>query len=286
LDEIRVTSLVEIGLKSHFFQWNEQAITINTAYEWANLNLANLMLVQASDAKRPDSSGYAHGDTWKINLEKLLKDLAILLNIECRIEKMGANHYLRVEHCSYFSGAFITVTSTAFQRKIKSKKINVTLLEKFQYGEGVYGTAFKPAIIENAGYQLTGEKVSKMELLSCDIAAFQNPVNAEKVNENGFLILATRNIGGSLKLLNENTPLSFANTVPALHTWKRLAKYGKINDVVTQFTKVHTESTTDITVKNKIDFAVGQVAQTDYGNFEIEGVEVDIVKRISRLKFG
>jgi hypothetical protein len=292
LNNIETETNIRLSLKSNFFQWNESLQNVfNEAYAFASEFLTNVMLVQNSDAKRPGSYVRASGDTWKINLDKLKNDLKILFNADCRIEKDRAGLVFRVEHCSFFetfpNNSLISkhTQNIVFSKIVKQKRIDVHRLEKFQYSEGIYTTAFKPAVIENNGVYLTGEKTSKLELLSCDIGSFQDVSNIDKLDDNGFVILATKVIAGQTCLLYENKPMSFSVLIEKLHKWNRIAKSGKINDIATAFHQKTMLSTTDITVRGLQGYEIGEQIQTDWGVFEVNSKEIDIEKGFQTLKF-
>ena len=285
LNSLAIDTGVYLCLESHFFQWNEQSLSnFNDAYNYANQYFYNLQMVQNSDAKRPNSYDRASGDAWKINLAQLISDLRLLFNVQCRIENNNLVTVLRVEHCSYFDENAIPLSQNAiFSKIVKQKQVEQQKFEKFQYAQGVYTSEFKPFIIENDGIYLEGEKISKLDLLSCDIGSFQNEGNAEKLDDSGFVILTCTNTN---QLINENKPLAFGTLIEKLHKHNRIAKSGKINDIATAFYQKSMISTNDIIVKNSTLHAVNESIDTNFGIFQIESIERDIIKRVTRLKFG
>ena len=128
------------GVVSDFFGINPDGTApTNDAYTFASDHLQNLLLFQKSDVVRSTASGNAI--TLEMTLKDLLEDLRRSLNVYWGITTSGGNHYLRIEHWSYFEGTNGLDLTTldggkyiAGSNRFRASE-NVPAVEKFAYQE-------------------------------------------------------------------------------------------------------------------------------------------------------
>ena len=282
---------VSISLKSHFFGWNvlgdtplSISIASNIAYEFAALWLKHLVLHQKSDVKRPFDSGVSQSQTWKMKLSDLLNDLKKLFGIDWIIE----GTILRVEHISYFSKPIgINAVGASFRKKFQYNLEDAVIRETFKYVDDTASVAFTAKDIE---YDCVTEKrieEHKLSMLHTDIMFIQNPDNAEKIRDEGFVLVATEQFGGNSYILDNNMPLSYPILHENLFRHGRKFPTGKINNVATTFLssqKTKQQEALHLCVPHNTNFDPYALVQTEVGQGEVDNYEYDVLIEILRLE--
>ena len=237
-----------VQVVSDFFQINPDNATTTNYVTNKRSNVDTLVLFQKSDVKRPNASGNASKAEW--TLEKLLETLKIMFNTKWKIE----NGVFRLEHASYFSkNSGLNITLPRYKKWFAGKRIysyiNETIPKKeiFLFKEQSLGGDYEMEIeyLECTSNKKNNEQKYVVDELMTDVVlALNNPDSESKVVEdNGFVLVATRKIGADYFIITEpstnetrlNNVLAWKQLVRDFHQHERKVIRGKVNGNPTTF---------------------------------------------------
>lgn len=266
------------GVVSDFFNINPDATApVNSAYDYALVNLHDLLILQTSDAKFPAAASPADTETFQASLEDILNDLQVIFNIIYFSE--GAN--LRIEHVSYLTT--LTPIDICKQPCFIINKLDVPDKEEFSFKDKVSGEFNGSPIVYGAPCG-EGVKSRSCRILNTDIGYIE--ANPDSVNNDGFILVSTV-IDASVRYLNDyNRPLSYEQLHPALWVWDRYFFEGDVNgsNVVFQTTKKIRE-TTELFCTCQCDELTGQeIISTDQGDGQIQELTENLRSNSIKIK--
>lgn len=215
-----------LTVKSDFFDLNADASApSNAAYTAAALYCHNLIVFQKSDIKRHDASDQARSPAFRIKLADLLNDLKTMFNLDWTITDAGAT--FRLEHVSYFApGAGNDYTTAKYKNELEQDKADAPRLTRFLYRDEQCYPYFKGSPIEI--YCGEDEKEVRLTLFSCDISFIVSDDGLESIGDDGFVLMCTEDVGGTLYNITNNRPLSWTELHENFHKWE-MAGVGEIN---------------------------------------------------------
>lgn len=229
----RILNNLNCGLvvKSDFFNLNAVGdAPTNAAYDYAAANLHNLTVHQQSDIKRKNAINGSSSNVWNLKAKDFFDDLQKIFNVWYDIK----DGVLILEHYSFFSsnlGWDLTAENTP--RTVDYSGNENVKSERFYWKDEKASFSFKSQPIKyDCGEE---EKEERCKLFNTDIAFIENPENSEKVNDEGFVLIANGQYQGDLVIIDNNEPLKWTNLQPALHPYARLYKSGRINGVQQDF---------------------------------------------------
>lgn len=183
-----------LTVKSDFFQINPDNVLVNNYVTGQPSKVANLIIFQKSDIKRPNVSGNATRAI--ITIDKLLKNLTNLFNIGWFIDD---DNRLVIEHISYLSSVSgLNLTSLRYANNVRHKKKytydkdKMPKRETFRYVEADGIDFVGLPIIYNSRCVNNDEKEYEASLFNNDVQmVLDNPAsNSEKVKDSGFVLVA------------------------------------------------------------------------------------------------
>ena len=220
-----------LTIKSDFYNINPVGdAPNNAAYAYAAANLHNLTIHQKSDIKRKDATNFSTSEAWNIKTKDFWEDLRKMHNVWYII----VDGVLILEHYSYFTSALgWDLSGEPMTPQIDFSGNENILSEKFYWAdESSYAFKNGNTILYDCGEE---EKEQRCVLFSTDIEYIENPNNADRVSDEGFVMIANVEVDGNLVILDNNEPMKWANLLPALHQHARLYKSGQINGVQQDF---------------------------------------------------
>jgi hypothetical protein len=218
--------MVGITVKSDFFDLNADASApSNAAYTAAAAYCQNLVVFQKSDIKRHDASDQARRPAFRMKLADLLNDLKTMFNLDWTITDAGAT--FRLEHVSYFApGSGNDYTTAKYKKELEQDKADAKRLTRFSYRDEQCYAYFKGSPIEI--YCGEDEKEVRLTLFSCDISFIVSDDGLESIGDDGFVLMTTTDIGGTLYNITNNRPLAWTELHENFHKWE-MAGVGEIN---------------------------------------------------------
>ncbi len=252
-----------LELQSDFFNHLAQGdVPDNAAYQYAEAFLKDLIIFQNSDIKK---KGIGESATKaKTTLKKILESLRHTFNVYWVIEE----DVFRLEHISYWKqqNLMLDLTQEYIYKYIRGKykykyavdELPVQELWKWSIETDGLGGDFDGLPIEYKEPCSYGEEGKDVEYNS---EFFTNLFwvinNTDDFPNSGFTLVASKNeavittvcnLSGEEKL---NGPLSWANLLPALHTYSRPHKSGLLNNAETAF-----KSTRPVREQNDLIFPI------------------------------
>ena len=220
-----------LTVKSDFFNINPLGdAPSNIAYTYALANLHYLTIHQKSDVKRPSATNQAGTAAWVVKPKDLFDDLEKIFNIRYIIE----DGVLILEHVSFFtSGLGLDLTGEPIKRKYGYTGGENIKEENFYWSDRKASAAF---LAEPITYDCgENEKEQPCNLISTDLRFIENPINEDKIDDAGFVLIANYEVNGSYVTINENEPLQWSMLHENLHKHARLFKSGLLNNVQQNF---------------------------------------------------
>lgn len=250
----RVMTNMGCGLtvKSDFFNINPLGdAPSNAAYTYASDFLHNMTVHQKSDIKRKNAQSGSTSAAWDIKTKDFFEDLQKIFNVWYIID----NGVLILEHYSFFTTNLgWDLTSEAITRQVDYGGNENVRSEKYYWSEENSSYSFRSqSIMYDCG---TEDKEQRCALFSTDIAYTENPINEEKVSDEGLMLISNALYNGDLIINDNNDPLKWTNLQAALHPYARLYKSGKINNVQQDFISYLPYIKQE---KFKTDYCCGQV---------------------------
>ena len=206
-------------IKSIFFNYKPyDAAPGNLAYLFANNNCKNVTICQKSDVKRPYVTPSTE-EAWKYKVENLLNDLKVLFNVYWDIDE---NNNIVFEHISYFTYGIIDISNVAnaLNKKYEYRNEDAIKIDRFGFMDKKASKYFVGSDIQ---YLLNeGEiKENNCTMFDTDVYYVQESVNAENIQDSGFVICSNILKNGAYSLKKSNTPFSFTELHANLHRHNR-----------------------------------------------------------------
>ena len=272
------TILTQMGcgltVKSDFFDINTVGdAPANDAYAYAAANLQHITVHQKSDIKsKGDADSTA--PSWVLKMNEWLNDLRRLFNVYYIIE----NGVLIIEHYTFFTSVLgLDISDRKTERLVDYAGGNKVGSELFYYMDEDCSEDFaaKP-ILYDCGEE---EKEQRCLLISTDLVYIENEDNAEKISDEGFVLIANERNGTDYIIMNNNEPLRWGNLLGNLHKEGRLYKSGTLNEVHQDFENWRPYiSQKDVEAKkcNCTGFNANDKVKTDYGTGEISTAKYNV----------
>lgn len=220
-----------LTIKSDFYNINPVGdAPSNGAYAYAATNLQNITIHQQSDIKRKNANSGSSSTAWEIKAKDFFEDLQKIHNVWYIIQ----DGVLILEHYSFFTTTLgWDLSNVATPLKVDYSGNENVRTEKFYWREENSSYAFKSqTILYDCGEE---DKEVRCKLFNTDIAYIENPDNEDKINDEGFVMIANAPHNGNLIIIDNNNPLKWTQLQPNLHPYARLYKSGKINNVQQNF---------------------------------------------------
>tara|TARA_R110000787_G_scaffold97665_4_gene201325 strand:+ start:24626 stop:26281 length:1656 start_codon:yes stop_codon:yes gene_type:complete len=271
--EYAITSLnCDLTLKSDFFGVNgNNSNPINKAYIFAAAKCKNITIHQKSDVKRKNSTNPSSSNAWGFKIEDFLVDLFLIFNLAYKID----NGVFTLEHVSFFGSAGTTDLSDNKNIEFETDNSgNEDIKKEYFFWPEKNSLAFDAEpIVYNCGKE---SKEHRCTLLHTDMGYIENPVNAERVADEGFILISNSLISTEL-VLNEYA-FSWSTLLLNLHSYNRLFKAGFINNTFMTFDsfKPYIQAKEFLLIKNWLDFNVDHKIKTSFGIGEIETAKVNL----------
>ena len=214
-----------LQVQSDFFNINPQGdAPDNKAYQKAALYLQNLVMFQKSDIKRFDSSNKSDKPSWVIKIKDVLDDLWILFKVKASVREA----VVRLEHISFYEAEEgEDYTNAYYIKELQRDNSQTPRLTRFYYRDEQCSEYFKGFPIEI--YCGEGEAEARCVTFYTDLNFATDADNAESVADAGWFLMATEEVDGVLRVIEDNRPLSFTELHENYHTFD-MAGPGKIND--------------------------------------------------------
>lgn len=267
-----------LTLVSDFFSFDpDSTAPTNDAYTAAAADLANLVVFQKSDVKRHDATNSSLSPSWNMKLQDLLQDLATMFKVDWRITASGT--VFRLEHVSYWSSsAGADYTNESYLRELQFDKEKISRFNRFQYRDKQCTSYFAGKPIEI--YCGEGESEKRLSLFSCDVSYISDADNAEGIGDDGFVLMAAFDSGGTLYNTENNRVLSWTELHTNYHRHE-MAGAGKINNTdVTPLSIKKTRKQPAFSVRHCCTdtFDPSDYITTSLGNGDVESAEWAIVR--------
>jgi len=234
LSTVLETLIAESGaalvVRSEFFSINpDGTYPANREYDFAKANLSRVVVHQKSDVKRPGSAD-ATSKGWNVRLSEFFEDLLVTFNLEYRIE----DGILRLEHYSYFeSNDVVDIRSERIPRAYDFSGNENVGRETYGFTNGESSPRFDADPIEyDAGEE---ERNYTVRTFTTDVSYVQAEGNADKVNDAGFVLIATAEIDGFLVAIDGNDVLTWTSLHDALFRSGRAYPTGRLNGEAVAF---------------------------------------------------
>jgi hypothetical protein len=214
----------ELTIKSEFFGINAiDDAPDNIAYEFATNNCKNITLHQKSDIKLKSVLTPSTAPSWGVNLKEFFDDLEVIFNVKYLI----VDGVFILEHDSYFTSVMgLDLTGKTKNKTLTYGSIDNVRNEKFFWPEESSIEFAANEIIYDCGEE---SKERRCTVLSTDIGFIENPANADRIPNAGFVLICNELNGTDLIIKNSNLPFNWVNLHDALHRHGRLFKSGKLN---------------------------------------------------------
>lgn len=228
---------------SDFFQINPQnPSSVNYVTGLAS-EVMNLILFQKSDVKRPNVSGNAWKAEW--TFEKLMQALNFMFNVYYVVE----NGTLRIEHISWFTRTQgLNLTLPKYAKYVKGMRKYSYDLDKIpkqeiwrykeQWSSGDDGVIdYSNACTGNNKDNTTNYTLDEI-MTDVSYALNNSESDSNKVDDLGFVMIATRHVGGQYYIISSgriNSSLFWEKLVPNYHYYNRPVNAGKFNGVDVTF---------------------------------------------------
>lgn len=233
-----VTSVVnalacDYVVKSDFFNINPVGdAPVNTEYAYAESYLQNMTFHHKSDIKRRNSTNPTTSEAWDFTPEDFFSDLKDLFNVYVVIK----NGVFIIEHYTFFTSVVGADDTSVNMLKQVERDGEVKKKLTYKYLDEVGNTAFANGVIRyNCG---NDNDERKLKLFSMDLAYIQDTTNADRVSDDGFVLISNTLFNGGYIINNDNQPLAWKNLLPSLHLAGAMFPTGTINGAVTTFTSV------------------------------------------------
>lgn len=220
-----------LSVKSDFFGLNTVGdAPTNSAYTYASTYLQYLTFHQKSDIKRKNAFSGSSSEAWVLKPADFFKDLELIFNVFPVI----IDDTLILEHYSFYtSDVGLDASGAKMVKKLSYSGNEDVRTEMFYWAEENSSSEFKANPIEyNCGEK---EEERRVLLFSTDLAYTEDPNNADKITDSGFMLIANAMYESNLIIIDANDPLKWTNLQPELHTYARPFRAGKINGVYQDF---------------------------------------------------
>ena len=214
-----------LQVQSDFFNINPQGdAPDNRAYQAALLYLQNLVLFQKSDIKRFDATNKSAKPVWVIKIKEVLDDLWVMFKVKASISD---DVNLRLEHISFYEAQEGNdYTNEYYTKELQRDNSDNPRLTRFYFRDEQCSDYFKGLPIEI--YCGEGEVDARCTVFYTDLAFATDADNAESVGDAGWFLMATEQVDGVYRVIQDNRPLSFTELHANYHTFD-MAGVGKIN---------------------------------------------------------
>lgn len=273
-----------LTVKSDFFDLNADATApANAAYTAAAEYCHSLVVFQKSDIKRHDVSDPARSPAFRMKLADLLADLKEMFKLDWTITDAGAT--FRLEHVSYFAAAAGNDYSAAsYKKELEQDKADAPRLTRFSYRDEQCTGYFKGSPVEI--YCGEDEKEVRLSLFSCDLEFITSDDGLESIGDDGFVLMATLDQGGTLYNVSNNRPLSWTELHENFHKWE-MAGAGEINGTpVTPLSLKKTRKQPAFKARHCCDdtFDPSDTITTDLGEGQVQSAAWNIAKDYIELE--
>lgn len=277
-----IPSSCGLTLVSNFFGIRPDATEpSNDAYTAAVAYCQNLVVFQKSDIKRHDASDPSKAPSWDMTLEDLWHDIKAMFNLDWRID--GST--LRIEHVSYFEAtAGNDYTGAHYKRELEQDKTDVPAVTRFKYRDDYATAYFKGSPI--TVYCGEGEEDVQLRLFSCDVAYITSVDGLENIGDDGFVLFAAVDVGGTLYNVDNNRGLSWTKLHENFHR-HNMAGAGTINGAnVVPLSVKPTRQQPAFTVKHCCDDTIDPVdlVTTALGDGQIQKAAWNLAKESLTLE--
>ena len=275
------------GIVSDFFTINPDSThPVNDPYTEALANLANVIIFQKSDVKRPSVSGNATNGKWT------LKDILEVLKYQFNVEPRIFSGDLRLEHVSYWeqetNGTDLTAGSYAER---------IAGLYAYTYDSVNAGRAEKWTFQDRCSLAFEGIPVtyetypSSAPIIEYPISRVTNDVefisdNPDSIQDDGFVFVAAGESGGVYFMVSEtnvyiptqtniNGHMSIPNLLDHYHKYGRLQPSGTMNGAIETFEssirrKIQVDLQVKIPVQDYFDMDFSHLIKTQIGWGKVE----------------
>lgn len=273
-----------LTVKSDFFGiLPDGSAPSNSAYTAASAQYQNLVVFQKSDIKRHDASNQSTSPAWEMKLYDLLNDLKILFNLDWQITESGT--VFRLEHVSFFeAGVGNNYTSSYYKQQLEQEAGEVAYINKFLYRDEACSGYFKgQPIIYYCGED---EEEVRLSLFSCDLKYIEDDNQAENIGDDGFFLMATVDISGTLYNVDDNRPMAWTELHNNFYKYN-MPGAGEINgSPVTPLSVRPTKKQPAFTVKHCCDdtIDVAELQTTSLGNGEVQEANHHLTKETLQLE--
>ena len=280
-------------VKSNFFGYNADGTNPNNlAYLYSTNHAKNLTLHQKSDVKRPYDKP-ADKSVWTCKLKDLLDDLRVLFNVYWDIDD---DDNILLEHITFFK-SYDTIDVSNAKGLIKKYDYSKNEIQKelFFYSDEQCSLPF-------AGYPIIyltnqGEIIeNRARLFSLDVYYIQDSVNAENIQDKGFVICTNTSDSRSTFLKKSNEALSWKFLHEYLHRNNRPYQEFYLNGFIdSALSKIKTKQQDEFflficcdSIKDTSgvshEFDPKKLYTTSLGDGEIESAIHDLTKDTLTLK--
>lgn len=220
----------DLTIKSDFFGFNPVGdAPDNVAYEFAQKYCQNITFHQKSDIKQKSVLTPSSSPAWDLTPKDFFDDARKMFNVYPII----VNGVLIWEHYSFFTSVLgLNLTGQKMPKALEYGTAENIKTENYYWPEDTSFEFRAKPIIYDCGEQLKEERCT---LLHTDIAHIEDPANADRVGDTGFVLISNGVYEGQLIINNNNDPFKWSNLQENLHKHGRLYKSGKLNDVAQTF---------------------------------------------------
>lgn len=268
LDEVLETFNPCAGnIISDFFSINPDASypSGSSAYTEALANLADVVIFQKSDVKRPAVASNATNGKW--TFKEILESLKVQFNVEPRIIAGD----LRLEHVSYWEEASngLDLTAGAYAERIAG-------LHAYTYDTETAAKSEKWVFMDRCSLAFEGIPIyyntypDGAQAIEYPVSKVTNDVpfiseNPDSIQDEGFVFVNAYDTGSGLVLVSEtnayittqsdiNGHMSIPNLLDHYHRWKRMQPTGTMNgDPVTFESSIRRKAQVPISIKLSVD---------------------------------
>lgn len=264
-----------LQVQSDFFNINPQGdAPDNRAYQAALLYLQNLVIFQKSDIKRFDAANKSDRPSWVIKIKEIFDDLWIMFKVKPSI---ADDVILRLEHISFYEAQEGNdYTNEYYTRELQRDNADTPRLTRFYFRDEQCSEYFRGFPIEI--YCGEGEADARCTQFYTDLNFATDADNAESIGDAGWFMMATEQVDGVYRVIQDNRPLSFTELHANYHTYE-MAGVGKINgEEVVPDSILRTRKQPPFSVKKCCDdeFDVERLITTRLGQGEIENADLNL----------
>jgi len=264
-----------LQVQSDFFNINPQGdAPDNRAYQAALLYLQNLVIFQKSDIKRFDGTNKSDRPSWVIKIKEIFDDLWIMFKVKPSI---ADDVILRLEHISFYEAQEGNdYTNEYYTRELQRDNADTPRLTRFYFRDEQCSEYFRGFPIEI--YCGEGEADARCTQFYTDLNFATDADNAESVGDAGWFMMATEQVDGVYRCIQDNRPLSFTELHANYHTYE-MAGVGKINgEEVVPDSILRTRKQPPFSVKKCCDdeWDVERLITTRLGQGEIENADLNL----------